>query len=58
MGDNGMDLKKRMGETKDMMEQERESKTEFVEPPEESDLFLVEEIKVEELAIDGICGVY
>ena len=33
-----------------------ESEHEFQE--EENDIFLVEEIELEEMAIDGICGVY
>lgn len=28
------------------------------EPREEEEIFRIEEIKIEELAIDGICGVY
>lgn len=28
------------------------------EPGQEEEIFRIEEIKVEELAIDGICGVY
>ena len=28
------------------------------EPRQEEEIFRIEEIKIEELAIDGICGVY
>lgn len=41
-----------------MIDQEKETNSQHEEQPEERDIFLVEEIKIEELAIDGICGVY
>ncbi|MBI5604089.1 MAG: mycofactocin precursor [Deltaproteobacteria bacterium] len=42
-----------------MLEPDNEIKAQsFKSQEEEKDIFLVEEIKIEELAIDGICGVY
>lgn len=40
-----------------MTESEKEINAEFSKEIEE-EIFIVEEIKIEELAIDGICGVY
>ena len=41
------------------MDQEKEGQRCYQEKKEEEkELFFVEEIKIEELAIDGICGVY
>ena len=39
-----------MEENKEIKETENESK--------DDDIFKIEEIKIEEMAIDGICGVY
>ncbi|MCJ7596928.1 MAG: variant-type mycofactocin precursor [Desulfobacterales bacterium] len=39
-----------MEENKEIKETENESK--------DDDIFRIEEIKIEEMAIDGICGVY
>jgi mycofactocin precursor len=39
------------------LDQEKEGQRQYQEKKEE-DIFFVEEIKIEELAIDGICGVY
>lgn len=42
-----------------MIEPDNEFKAQSLKnQEEEKDIFLVEEIKIEELAIDGICGVY
>ena len=40
-----------------MKEQEKDTKLENKEKSAE-DIFAVEEIEIEEMAIDGICGVY
>ena len=42
-------------ENKEKKEQEEQS---FQEDKQEDDIFSTQEIKIEELAIDGICGVY
>ena len=35
-----------------------ESQNDEQKPNQEDDIFRTEEIKIEEMAIDGICGVY